>query len=69
TMPLRIEGREVKKLRNKDIASVKVVWGRPAGENATWELGFCDFEEEEERRRRRGELRQELQGEIQEQSS
>ncbi|MCI15903.1 hypothetical protein A2U01_0037043 [Trifolium medium] len=27
TMPLRIEGREVKKLRNKEIASVKVVWG------------------------------------------
>jgi hypothetical protein len=37
-MPLRIEGREVKKLRNKEIASVKVVWGGPAGENATWEL-------------------------------
>jgi hypothetical protein len=28
----------VKKLRNKEIASVKVVWGGPAGENATWEL-------------------------------
>ncbi|CAJ2633285.1 unnamed protein product [Trifolium pratense] len=38
TVPLRIEGREVKRLRNKDIASVKVVWGGPAGENATWEL-------------------------------
>jgi hypothetical protein len=38
TIPLRIEGREVKKLRNKEIASVKVVWGGPAGENATWEL-------------------------------
>ncbi|MCI82540.1 putative retrotransposon gag protein, partial [Trifolium medium] len=25
TVPLRIEGREVKKLRNKEIASVKVV--------------------------------------------
>ena len=37
-MPLRIEGREVKKLRNKEIASVKVVWGGPAGESATWEL-------------------------------
>ncbi|WJX12700.1 hypothetical protein P8452_03168 [Trifolium repens] len=36
--PLRIEGREVKKLRNKEIASVKVIWGGPAGENATWEL-------------------------------
>ncbi|CAJ2673060.1 unnamed protein product [Trifolium pratense] len=38
TVPLRIEGREVKRLRNKEIASVKVVWGGPAGENATWEL-------------------------------
>ncbi|CAJ2638146.1 unnamed protein product [Trifolium pratense] len=38
TVPLRIEGREVKRLRNKDIASVKVVWGGPAGENSTWEL-------------------------------
>ncbi|MCI96875.1 cytochrome P450, partial [Trifolium medium] len=35
TMPLRIEGREVQKLRNKEIPSVKVVWGGPAGENAT----------------------------------
>jgi hypothetical protein len=26
-IPLRIEGRKVKKLRNKEIASVKVVWG------------------------------------------
>ncbi|CAJ2653832.1 unnamed protein product [Trifolium pratense] len=31
TVPLRIEGREVKRLRNKEIASVKVVWGGPAG--------------------------------------
>ncbi|MCI79495.1 putative retrotransposon gag protein, partial [Trifolium medium] len=38
TVPLRIEGREVRKLRNKEIASVKVVWGGAAGENATWEL-------------------------------
>ncbi|MCI67142.1 cytochrome P450, partial [Trifolium medium] len=38
TVPLRIEGREVKRLRNKEIASVKVVWGGPAGANATWEL-------------------------------
>ncbi|GAU48050.1 hypothetical protein TSUD_404850 [Trifolium subterraneum] len=38
TIPLRVEGREVKKLRNKEIASVKVIWGGPAGENATWEL-------------------------------
>ncbi|GAU43834.1 hypothetical protein TSUD_371130 [Trifolium subterraneum] len=38
TVPLRVEGREVKKLRNKEIASVKVIWGGPTGENATWEL-------------------------------
>jgi hypothetical protein len=38
TVSLRIEGREVKKLRNKEIASVKVIWGGPTGENATWEL-------------------------------
>ncbi|MCI38001.1 hypothetical protein A2U01_0059229, partial [Trifolium medium] len=31
TLPLRIEGREKKKLRNKEISSVKVVWGGPAG--------------------------------------
>ncbi|MCI54442.1 hypothetical protein A2U01_0075692, partial [Trifolium medium] len=37
-VPLRIEGKEVRKLRNKEITSVKVVWGGPAGENATWEL-------------------------------
>ncbi|MCI79306.1 putative retrotransposon gag protein, partial [Trifolium medium] len=34
TVPVRIEGREVRRLRNKEIASVKVVWGGPAGENA-----------------------------------
>jgi hypothetical protein len=28
----------VKKLRNKEIASVKVIWGGLAGENVTWEL-------------------------------
>ncbi|MCI83247.1 cytochrome P450, partial [Trifolium medium] len=38
TVPLRIEGREVKRPRNKEIASVKMVWGGPIGENATWEL-------------------------------
>ncbi|MCI94081.1 hypothetical protein A2U01_0115379, partial [Trifolium medium] len=38
SMPLRIEGREVRKLRNKEIASEKVVWGGSAGEYATWEL-------------------------------
>ncbi|MCI41003.1 hypothetical protein A2U01_0062236, partial [Trifolium medium] len=31
TVPLRIEGREAKRLRNKEISSVKVVWGGPAG--------------------------------------
>jgi hypothetical protein len=38
TIHLRIDGREVKKLRNKEIVSVKVVWGGPTGESATWEL-------------------------------
>ncbi|MCI87686.1 putative retrotransposon gag protein, partial [Trifolium medium] len=38
TLPLRIEGREVKRLRSKEISSVKVVWGGPAGEYAMWEL-------------------------------
>ncbi|MCI70044.1 hypothetical protein A2U01_0091307, partial [Trifolium medium] len=28
----------MRKLRNKDISSVKVVWGGPADEYATWEL-------------------------------
>ncbi|MCI34767.1 hypothetical protein A2U01_0055988, partial [Trifolium medium] len=39
TLPIRIEGREMKRLRNKEIPLVKVVWGGPAGEYATWELG------------------------------
>ncbi|GAU20900.1 hypothetical protein TSUD_120920 [Trifolium subterraneum] len=38
TIPLRIEGRETKKLRNKKIVSVKIIWGGPIGENAIWEL-------------------------------
>ncbi|MCI51263.1 hypothetical protein A2U01_0072507, partial [Trifolium medium] len=38
TLSLRIEGRETKRLRNKEISSMKVVWGGPAGEYATWEL-------------------------------
>ncbi|MCI45657.1 hypothetical protein A2U01_0066896, partial [Trifolium medium] len=38
TVPLRIEGPKLKKLRNKEIASVQVVWGGLAGENTTWEL-------------------------------
>ncbi|MCI27645.1 hypothetical protein A2U01_0048845, partial [Trifolium medium] len=28
----------MKKLRNKEIASVKIIWGGPTGEYATWEL-------------------------------
>ena len=36
--PLRIEDREVKHLRNKEIVTVKVVWGGPTEEHATWEL-------------------------------
>ncbi|MCI73275.1 cytochrome P450, partial [Trifolium medium] len=38
TLPLRIEGREVKRLRNKEILSVKVIWGGPTGEYETLEL-------------------------------
>jgi len=38
TSPVRIEGREVKKLRGKEIPLVKVVWGGVAGESFTWEL-------------------------------
>jgi len=37
-LPVRIEGREVKKLRGKEIPLVKVVWGGAAGESLTWEL-------------------------------
>lgn len=36
--PLRVEDNEVKHLRGKDIALVKVVQGGPAGGNMTWEL-------------------------------
>ena len=38
TLPVRIEGREVKKLRGKEIPFVKVVWGGATGEILTWEL-------------------------------
>src|ERR1051325_1040388 len=38
TMPLRIEDREMKSLRGKEISLVKVVWIGAAGESATWEL-------------------------------
>ncbi|XP_050915862.1 uncharacterized protein LOC127130954 [Lathyrus oleraceus] len=36
--PLQIEDREVKHLRVKEIASMKVVWGEPVGGSMTWEL-------------------------------
>jgi len=38
TLPVRIEGREVKTLRGKEIALVKVVWEGATGESLTWEL-------------------------------
>lgn len=36
-LPLRIVDREVKQLRGKEIALVKVVWGGPVGGSMTWE--------------------------------
>jgi hypothetical protein len=38
TLPMRIEDREVKQLRGKEITLVKVVWGGSAGGNVAWEL-------------------------------
>ncbi|XP_050876066.1 uncharacterized protein LOC127079734 [Lathyrus oleraceus] len=38
TLSLRFDDREVKNLRVKEIALVKVMRGAPAGGNATWEL-------------------------------
>ena len=38
TMPLRIEGREAKSLRGKEIDLVKVVWIGAVEESTTWEL-------------------------------
>ena len=38
TLPVRIEGREVKKLRGKEIPLVKVVRDGATGESMTWEL-------------------------------
>ncbi|XP_050875236.1 uncharacterized protein LOC127078859 [Lathyrus oleraceus] len=35
TLPMRIEDREVKQLRGKEISLVKVVWGGPTGGNVT----------------------------------
>jgi len=37
-LSLRIEDREVKNLRGKEIALVKVTWRGPAGGSVTWEL-------------------------------
>lgn len=37
-LPIRIDDRELKRLRGKEIALVKVVWGGAAGGNMTWEL-------------------------------
>ena len=38
TSSMKIEDREVKQLRGKEIALVKVVWGGPSDGNVTWEL-------------------------------
>ncbi|XP_028246736.1 uncharacterized protein LOC114424065 [Glycine soja] len=38
TLPLRIEDRQTKHLRGKEIPLVKVIWGGASGEDATWEL-------------------------------
>ncbi|XP_050908131.1 uncharacterized protein LOC127121728 [Lathyrus oleraceus] len=35
-LPIRIEDQEVKQLRGKEIALVKVVWGGPTGGSLTW---------------------------------
>lgn len=36
--PIRTEDREVKQLRGKEVALMKVAWGGPTGGNFTWEL-------------------------------
>jgi len=38
TVSVRIEGRELKRLRGKKFVLVKVIWGGPSRENITWEL-------------------------------
>ena len=38
TMPVRVADREMKTLRGKEIALVKVVWLGVVGESMTWEL-------------------------------
>ncbi|XP_025981710.1 uncharacterized protein [Glycine max] len=40
TLPLRIEDRQTKHLRGKEIMLVKVIWGGTPGEDAMWELEF-----------------------------
>ncbi|KEH37836.1 hypothetical protein MTR_2g449730 [Medicago truncatula] len=61
TWPVRIEDREVKRIRGKEIFLVKVIWVGPTGESATWESEskmrvsytelfssvFCDFGEDD----------------------
>ena len=37
TWSIRIEDREVKRLRGKEIVLVKVIWVGPTNESATWE--------------------------------
>jgi hypothetical protein len=37
TWPVRIEDREVKRLRGMEIVLVKVIWVGPTSESATWE--------------------------------
>jgi len=37
TWPVRVEDREVERLRGKEIVLVKVIWVGPTGESATWE--------------------------------
>jgi hypothetical protein len=37
TWPVRIEAREVKRLRGNEIVLLKVIWVGPTGESATWE--------------------------------
>jgi len=37
TWPVRVEDREVRRLRGKEIVLVKVIWVGPTGESATWE--------------------------------
>jgi len=37
TWPVRVEDREVKRLRGKEIVLGKVIWVGPIGESATWE--------------------------------